>query len=282
MNQTALSYRYDGTFDGLMCCVFESYMKKELPTEILGPDAVEENLFGAKDILTNEANAQRVLRSIPAKIGHEAYDLVQLAFLSCLPQKELAILSFLRQGYHYGPRIMGFAGNETLHRLTEAAKHLLKEAHLLKGFIRFSIHQNVLITTIGPKNFVLPFLARHFSERYPDEHFLIYDENHHMALAYRPYESAIIPMDEFRAAPPDKEEAAFRALWRTFYDAIEIKPRHNEKCRQTLMPKRYWKYMTEFAASTEGVEKLTQHNTASRPHPPVPATGKRHSNPHGL
>ena len=38
-------------------------------------------------------------------------------------------------------------------------------------------------------------------------------------------------MDEFQAAPPDPAEQKFRALWQTFYDAIEIRPRHNEKCR---------------------------------------------------
>ena len=28
-------YQYDGSFEGLLCCVFESYTKKERPTAIL-------------------------------------------------------------------------------------------------------------------------------------------------------------------------------------------------------------------------------------------------------
>ena len=35
----ALSYRYDGSWEGLLCCVFESYTAHELPTAILGPEA---------------------------------------------------------------------------------------------------------------------------------------------------------------------------------------------------------------------------------------------------
>ena len=27
-------YQYDGSFEGLLCCVFESYTKKERPTAI--------------------------------------------------------------------------------------------------------------------------------------------------------------------------------------------------------------------------------------------------------
>lgn len=244
--ETAVTYRYDGSFEGFLCCVFESYAARELPAAIVGPDVPELSLFDVKEIPTDEKRAARVARSIPARISRAADELLRHAFLTCLPEKELIMLRFLRQGYHYGGRLLSFAGNEEVWRLTEAVKKMLHEAHLLKGFIRFSDQKGVLVTTVGPKNFVLPFLARHFATRFPEEHILIYDEKHHAALVYRPYESAVIPMDDFRAAPPDQEERKFRAMWRSFYDAVEIRPRHNEKCRMTLMPKRYWKYMTEF------------------------------------
>ena len=242
-----LTYRYDGTLEGFYCCVFESYAAHELPLAIRGPFDPEQSLFAVKEIPTDPERAERVARSLPVQLGREAEELCRLTFLTCLPEKELVLLRFLRQGYHYGPRFLDFAGNAEVQAIRRAVQHLLNEAHLLKGFIRFSVQNHVLVTTIGPKNFVLPFLVRHFADRYPEEHILIYDETHGQALVYRPYEAAIIPMDEFRAAPPDAEEQQFRSLWQTFYDAIEIRPRHNEKCRMTLMPKRYWRYMTEFA-----------------------------------
>ena len=257
----ALTYRYDGTFEGFLCCVYESYVAHELPAAIVGPDAPEQNLFGVKEIAADPEHADRVARSIPTRISPAADDLLRHAFLTCLPEKELVMLRFLRQAYRYGARFLSFAGNEEVWQLTEAVKRLLHEAHLLKGFIRFSDQGGVLVTTIGPKNFVLPFLSRHFAERFPEERLLIYDEKHHAALVYRPYESAIIPMDEFRAAPPDEEERKFRAMWRAFYDAIEIRPRHNEKCRKTLLPKRYWCYMTEFAK--DAPQKMVQIGTGA-------------------
>lgn len=246
LTTSTLTYRYDGTIEGFFCCVFESYAEHELPLGILGP-ADADSLFGVKDIVTDMERAERVKRSLPGKLGLEAAELCRLFFLTCLPAKEMVLLRFLRMGYRYGPRFLDFAGSDDVQAVRRAVQHLLNEAHLLKGFIRFSIQKHVLVTTIGPKNFVLPFLVRHFSERYPEEHILIYDETHQQAMVYRPYEAAIIPMDNFRAAPPDAEEQQFRSLWQTFYDAIEIRPRHNEKCRMTLMPKRYWRYMTEFA-----------------------------------
>lgn len=250
-DSAVLTYRYDGTFEGMLCCVFESYCAREMPLKILGPDDFDTSLFEIKEIVTDEGKAERVWNSVPLKIGNEAAELVRLTFFTCLEEKEMAVLKFLRLGYKLGRKIMYREDLDEVQTLKKAVQHLLSEAHLLKGFVRFSEYkkdgQRILISVIGPKNQVLPFLGNHFRVRLPAEHWLIFDEVHQQALVYRPHELAIIPMDEFQAAPPDEEERKYRVLWQDFYDAIEIKPRHNERCRMTLMPKRYWKYMTEFA-----------------------------------
>ena len=144
----ALTYRYDGSFEGFLCCVFESYTAHEMPTAIIGPNVSEGSLFDVKEISTDEEHAARVARSIPARISPAADDLLRHAFLTCLPEKELVMLRFLRQGYRYGARFLSFAGNEEVWRLTEAVKRLLHEAHLLTGFIRFSDQKGILVTTI--------------------------------------------------------------------------------------------------------------------------------------
>ncbi len=242
-------YNYDGSFDGLLCCVFESYEKKETPADILPPDAEQTTLLPAKEILTDERKAGRVRRSIPQKMGGEAAELVRSAFLTCLPQKELQILLFLRLGYQCGPKVMSMLTDDVAGTLFRAVGHLMNESHLLKGFIRFSIINGALVSEIEPKNIVLPLLVRHFRERYPEERFMIYDKTHGMALIYQPYRHAIIPAEDLILPEADEEELTFRALWKLFYDTIEVPYRHNPKCRMSHMPKRYWKDMTEFACA---------------------------------
>lgn len=249
VNQSNLIYHYDGSFDGLLCCVFESYDKKELPMDILLLDTPQTTLFHIKEIKTDSEKSRRVLASIPSKIGQHGLDFVRQAFLTCLIQKELYILLFLRMGYRYGPSVMNMLTNDVVDTLFKAVKHLIKESHLLKGFVRFSIFNNVLVTEIEPKNYVLPLLSEHFCERYPEEHFLIYDKNHGMALVYQPYQVAIISLESLEMPEPDEEEQAFRELWRLFYNTIEVQGRNNPKCRISHMPKRYWKCMTEFAST---------------------------------
>ena len=40
-------------------------------------------------------------------------------------------------------------------------------------------------------------------------------------------------------------EQEFQALWKQFYDTLEIKARRNEKGRMTHCPKRFWQDMVE-------------------------------------
>ncbi len=246
LNHANLIYRYDGSFDGLLCCVFESYDKREIPLDILPPDTPQTLLFSVKQITTDLQKANRVFVSIPKKMGAAALEFVRHAFLTCLAQKELYILLFLRKGYRHGPAVMSRLTDDVVNKLFKAVKHLGNESHLLKGFLRFSIFNNVMVGEIEPKNYVLPLLLKHFCERYPEERFLIYDRTHGMALVYQPYQSAVIPIEDLELPEPDEKEQSFRELWRLFYDTIEVQGRHNPRCRMSQMPKRYWKYMTEF------------------------------------
>ena len=103
---------------------------------------------------------------------------------------------FLRMGFHFGPSVMTMISHEKLAPLFNAVKNLENESHYMKEFLRFSEHNDTLISRIEPKNQVLPMIAQHFCERFPEEQFLIFDETHHMALVYRPYDFAILPLEE--------------------------------------------------------------------------------------
>lgn len=242
-----VNYCYDGSFDGLMCCVFESYDKKEMPMDVLPECMPLPLLLPIKTIETNLERAQRVQKSIPKKMGWQAFYFLKRAFLTCHPKKDLLILQFMRLGYRFGASVMHRLTDVPVHALSSAVRHLDGEAHLLKGFIRFSEANGALVAQIEPKNIVLPLIARHFCERYPEERFLIFDKTFGMVLLYENHSMSICSVDAFEQPSPSQEEQRFRELWRLFYKTIEIKERHNPRCRMSHMPKRYWRCMTEFA-----------------------------------
>ena len=223
----AITYRYDGTLDGIFTCLMESYERKEIPAEIFPPESEQTCLLPCREIQTDPAAAQRAQSAIPLKIGSEALHFVRKGFLTCLPRKEWYLLMFLRMGFH-------------------AVRNLENESHFMKEFLRFSEHNGTLVSRIEPKNQVLPMIAQHFCERFPEEQFLIFDESHHMALVYRPYDFAILPLEELTVPKASEDEFFYRALWKMFYNTIEVQGRRNHKCRMNHMAKRYWKHMTEF------------------------------------
>lgn len=226
--------------DGFLSCVFESYLKKELPAGIVCAEDEEPSLYPTKWIETDFEHASRVFQSISAKISPAASYLIQKSFLTCLPQKELYMLRFLRKAYRAGAGIMNHLTDPDVCTLMKAVQSLQKEAHNFTGFIRFSSQNGTLASIITPKNKVLPLIQPHFCSRFHTETFLIYDKTHHMALVHSPQGEQIVAMENFLLEEADEEELQYRALWKQFYKTIAIKGRENPRARMTHIPKRYW------------------------------------------
>ena len=238
-------YIYDGSYYGFLCCVFQSVYSQTMPIEIA---TYEDNLITLYETIiidTDEDKAKRVQRSIPSKISARAQKLIETVFLSCMKHKELKMLKFLLRGYREGGKILTKLGDPDVSPLLKAEKSLLSEAHLFNGFVRFADYGNFLAATITPKNFVLPFITKHFILRYKDDDIVIFDNTHRAALVYRSRCPEIISVDNIEFPPITEEEFKYRALWKRFYDTLSIQGRENPRCRMTHMPKRFWVNMLE-------------------------------------
>ncbi len=262
-----LVYFYDGSFNGFLCCIFESYARKEIPTAITGDEDLTLTLFPTRSVPTDPDHAGRVLRKV-RKLSSYACELLRLGFLTCAEDREVMLYRLVAKLLRDGPGFLRDLSDETLYPVVSAVRHLNGEAHLLKGFVRFSELGGVLGSEIEPKNRVLPILRGHFCARYQNEKFFIYDRTHHEALFYAAGKAMIRPLADFQMAPPDETEAQYRLLWKRFYDTIAIRERENPKGRMRNMPKRYWGTMTEF----QGADYFTPRNSsAAVPVPGVPA-----------
>lgn len=252
-------YCYDGSFDGLMCCVFDSYTRKEVPSDIVTKENQQLTFNEVHDVITDEAHADRILRSIPKKMGENATDFIKKAFLSDIPNRDMYILRFMYMGYKYGFRVMYMVADSTVNTLYKAVQGSCHEAHLLMGFVRFSDNNGTLSAVIEPKNKVLPLMAAHFIDRYRNENFLIYDKTNRMALIYSDHNAEIVEGIDFELPDTTDEEEYYRQLWKTFYNTIGIEERYNPLCRMNLMPKRYWGQIVEME------EEIMHSKNAPRP-----------------
>jgi len=244
--RTDVAYLYDGSFNGLLCCVYESYYQKELPFSIFSHDQEQETIFSVKKIFTDEVKAKKVENSIGGSISQEALRMVRFCYLSHIENKEMAILRFLRMGYKVGSSVTDMLAHEDVRVITKAVQNVQGESHLFTGFLRFSEYSGVLAAIIEPKNFVLPIIAPHFCDRLPNEEFLIYDKTHKHAFIYQNGEKNLFPIENLELPPICEKEKRYRELWKQFYDTIAIEGRINPKLQMNNMPKRYWAHMTEF------------------------------------
>lgn len=268
---TTLIYYYDGSFEGFLCCVFRAIYQREEPLSILPEQEAQPTLLETVWVDTDPEKAQRVLDSIPAKLGRDALRIIKLCFLSALSDREIALLSFLRLGYQVGPQILQMLTDERVYDVVIAARAVSGEAHLLKGFTRFSQYGGMLVAEIEPRHQVLPILGKHFQARMPGESFLILDRTHRLALACSGGQISTVPITEARLPPADRREQFYRQLWTRFYDTVAIEARYNPQCRMTHMPKRFWNTMTEFQeenrpwALPEHSRPVCEKNTAKTP-----------------
>ena len=239
-----VAYRYDGSFDGFLCCVFESYVRREVPVQILPEEEAQVSIYPEKWIETDPDRAERVYTSLSRKISPEARELVETGFLTCLPERERLLYRFIRMGYQHGAQVTSWLADDTVSTLRKAAFSAGHEAHLLTGFLRFSEQNGTLAAIITPKNRVLPLILEHFSSRFNAETFLIYDKTHHMALLHQG-RTAIVPLENIQLPAPTEEERRCRALWQQFYQTVSIQQRENPRCQMSHMPKRFWADLTE-------------------------------------
>lgn len=256
-------YQYDGTLDGFLCCVYESYVYKETPVAFCC-DEDPLSLYEVRTIITQPAYSQRVSRGIESRSA-KALAVVRRGFLTCLADKELCLFAFIRKLLAEGAGSMRDLSDPVCYPLYRAIRHMNGELEKLRGFVRFSDYGGVLGAEIEPKNRVLPLLRGHFCQRYANEKFFIYDRTNQELLLYADGRSRITQVEGFQPVLPESEELYFRALWKRFFQSVTIRERENPRCQNTFLPKRYRGTMTEFLPLEYEKERGEQP-------PPLPGT----------
>lgn len=238
-----VSYCYDGSFQGFLCCVFESFSQKEIPAAVLTPAEGQTSLFPQRDIPTRPDLARRVAAGLE-RLGPSVRERVTTGFLADEPGKELTLLRFARLCFERGPSAARMLGDADVAAAFALERAVNNEGCKYIEFLRFEQRGTMLGTIIHPRHNVLPLLRGHFCSRLPDEDFMIFDATHGVALLRRSGKVCYMQMKQYTPAP-DPAEENWQALWKRFFHALTIEERRNPACQQNHVPKRYWQDMCE-------------------------------------
>ena len=150
-----------------------------------------------------------------------------------------------------GSKVLNYLGEPYVNRVFHLSRSTGNEAHHLLGFLRFQELENgILFARIHPRNHVLPFLGEHFSDRLPQENFMIYDASHSQAALHPKGKGFFLTdtgeLDEEILHRYSPEETEYQKLWCRFFDSIAVEARINPKLQNQNILKRFQQDVIEF------------------------------------
>ncbi len=253
---TALkNYTYDGSFEGLLSCIFLIYQNRIPPADIVVNELMQFNLLdGNFQVTTDMDHAERVIKAINSYTNDEGGQLLYHLFLSELARIEMIIYELVKilMAVRDMSVLNNFA-NPIVLKSAQINRMISREVHRMHAFVRFQkTRTGIFYAVIEPDFNVLPLLGEHFARRYADQPWLILDKKRSYGLFYDLNECRFVAAGELDVNSPglenlamDEQEMLFQKLWGVYFHSVNIKERNNPRLHLRHMPKRYWKYLIE-------------------------------------
>lgn len=240
-------YLFDGSFEGLLTCVFEAYSSKERDVSIKNKATyIPSFLDEVKEIETDMGKFERVYLSIPKKISQRAQEIVYRAWLSEDENAPDLIYYFLRIGYKMGGRVTDYLQDQRISKIIDLDRKVGREAHRFLGLLRFKeVAEGIFYAGYEPDYNITILIAPHFVRRLSMQSFIIHDRKRNISAVFDG--SELVITDKVPQVGDEKtvEEDEYAALWKAFFKSIAIKERRNPRAQMRFMPKKYWKNLTE-------------------------------------
>ncbi len=252
-----ITYFFDGSFCGLLTAVFESYALKHRDVRLCTLGEYQPAIFDAcQEIKSDEEKAHRVWKGMGGKLERGQLYKFYTAFLSESADAFRHMFAYARYVFDTGGENALNFGNEHVLAVENYAKKVSRERHRMKAFVRFQKAANGLyFAVIEPDFNVLPLIAKHFTDRYADQPWLIFDRRRHSGIYYDLTSIREVKVDTTQAGThsmaiasemlPDENEHLYTSLWQEYFKSTNIKERANLKLHLQHVPRRYWKYLPE-------------------------------------
>lgn len=249
---------YDSTFEGFLTAIFEATRLKIEPAQIGAESRYQPDLLSEPHVVeSNPESAERVWKGLERVCGRECAGMFRGAFLSELPGIEMDLWHFQRKAFadvtcQYSRNVL----DEHVHQVLQTARKVSHEIHLFTGFVRFQTGvDGISYAVIEPDYNIVEQLADHFQERFPSMPWLIVDGKRKVGIHYDGtqvltvhFSEGLPQMTADHALPDqalDPAEPRYKAMWKTYWHAINIPERKNLRLQARLLPRKYWKYLPE-------------------------------------
>ena len=239
-------YRCDGTKEGILCCLYDSFTAKRVPDAVYSgrfQPAFDQEVI---DIKTDEKIAARVRSGIVKCGGISLLSELFLPLRSCESLRETVVFFVAYRCLKERRNVITdyTDANVLLHR--DLASKIKTEVHRMRGFLRFAECTGGLYAHFSPDNDIVDLVAPHFAKRFSGERFIIHDTKRNLICAYDGKSLQTIKNDGPVSVFLTEDERIFDNLWKTYFKSVNIESRKNLKQQDNYLPRRYRKNMNEF------------------------------------
>ena len=253
---TVCTFVFDATWEGMLSAVFDAFSLRRMPQELLRAGAQMPMFADAiHEVTTDAAHARRVWRGLKAKLPAGAMAALTASFLSELPEMDIHIFSYMVKVFRSPQGVERDFSDTDVLTVFETARKVRHEQHRVLQFMRFQkAADGTYFGIMEPIYNVMPLTVPHFTDRFADQRFILYDKRRGFGYYYDGHEPVEITMPEnlphittgkLTDDVMDPDERLFQQLWQTYFKSIAIAERRNLRKQRQDMPVRFWKYLTE-------------------------------------
>lgn len=199
--------------------------------------------------------AEKVIRTLRRNFGERDTQSIFEALSAPDPGKAEAVYRTIAYGLtkKVGQgHLLDHLADANVFLVNRLSRYTERETQHLQGFTRFrELENGVLFACVCPKNHILAELMEHFSDRYPSENFMVWDEGRDLFGVHRAGRPWFLTREDgaglrAKSMPVTEEEAFYAGLFRHFCSSIAIEERKNLKLQRNMLPLRFRPFMTEF------------------------------------
>ncbi len=244
-------YIYDGSFEGLLCCIYAHYYI-DYASSITSDESMQCSLFSdCYKVETDEEKARIVQEAIEEKLTNFNLRRIYRVFLSCEKEKEMLILRYVVGGFKFGKKFTFDYGQQVTFEMNKLDKRVGFECHRLNGLVRFEeLKKGVMYSAITPDNDIVELLAHHFVDRFRTNPFIIHDTERGKAVVANKGQWIVTKMTLEEVSKMKNEISDYSKLWKMYHEHIAMLQRKNTRCQKNFMPVRYWKNLVEMKPET--------------------------------
>ncbi|MDR1667385.1 MAG: TIGR03915 family putative DNA repair protein [Bacteroidales bacterium] len=246
---------YDRTFDGLLTAIFDAYSRKSFPVSLLKMGEATP-LFAEErhTVVTDADAAERVWTALKRKLSREICNMLQLVWMSETEKSDVLLFRYICKTFDNASSIALNFGDPDVLEAKNLARKVAHEALYLKQFVRFQkAADDIFFAPVRPLYNALPLTIHHFSDRFSDQQWVIYDLKRKYGYYYDLHHTQEITLNSNDLLLNGKldeslmasDEKLFQGLWKNYCKSLTIKERLNLRLQRQHMPVRFWQDLTE-------------------------------------